>query len=57
MAPPRKPLSTAEANCRKSACPRCFAEPGMPCRNGKSSVQIVHFQRREAAIRDGHHSP
>jgi len=50
-------LSPAEENCRKSPCPRCSALPGMPCTNGKAATRMVHFQRREAAIRDGHHTP
>jgi len=53
------PLSTAEENCRKSACPHCQAQPGEACKDPGSGVarKPVHFPRREAAIRDGHHAP
>jgi hypothetical protein len=56
--PAAKPLTPAEANCRKTACDACRAQPGEPCAalNG-AARSIVHFSRREKAVREGHHAP
>jgi hypothetical protein len=56
---PPKPLSAAEENCRKSPCPVCPARPGEACKEPGTGYarKLVHFPRREAAIRDGHHNP
>jgi hypothetical protein len=52
------PVSDTETACRETACPSCGSEPGDPCRTSSGRyMPLVHFPRREEAIRLGHHAP